>query len=86
MQVQAIEERTGNTAAIAAYLIGGAVAAIGRVAVIAAWARVHRGDQQEARRKFHLPGRARDRDGAGFERFAQHLEHVPFEFRQFIEK
>ena len=86
VQIQTIEQRTGNAGAIALYLIGSAVTATVRVAEIATWTRVHRRDQLEARRKFRLAGRTGNRNGAEFQRFAKHFQDMPLEFRQFIEK
>ena len=47
---------------------------------------VHRGDQLHARREIGLLRGPRNRYDAGFERFAQHFEHVAVEFGQFVEE
>src|SRR5438874_10856765 len=53
---------------------------------IAAGAGVHRTDQLESRRILGLACRARNRDAAGFERFAQGFEYLAVEFRQLVQK
>ena len=57
-----------------------------RIAVPAARAGIHRGDQLASGREVGLLRRARNRDAAGLQRLAQHLEHVPVEFREFVEE
>ena len=57
-----------------------------RIAEITARARVHRGDELHARRKVGLLRGPGYRDDAGFERFAQNLEHVAAELGQFVEE
>src|ERR1700681_141585 len=86
MQVQTIEQRARNSRAITLDLIGCALTATDRVAEIATGTRVHRRDQLEARRKFRLARRTRNRNRAGFQRFAKHFQDAPLEFRQFIEE
>ena len=58
----------------------------GGLSEITAGTGIHRGDQLEARRIFHLQRGARDRHHAAFERLAQALEHAAIELGQFIEK
>jgi hypothetical protein len=67
-------------------LIGLTLAATYRVAETVTGTRIHCRDQLEARRKFRLAHRARNRNRAGFHRFAKHFQDAPLEFRQFIEK
>lgn len=86
LDVDPVEERPGQLAQIARGDVGRAAAAAARVAAPAARARIHRGDQLARRRKIRLQRGARDRDAAGLERLAQRLEHVPVEFRQFVEE
>ena len=62
LDIDAIEQRPGNAIAIAGNLIGSALAAIGRMAEIAARARVHCRHQLEPCRKFDLSRRARHAD------------------------
>lgn len=83
LDVDAIEQRPGQLAQIARRDVGCAAAASGRIAVPAARAGVHRGDQLTGGGKIGLLRGARDRDAAAFERLAQHFEHVPVEFGQF---
>ena len=81
VQVDAVEQGAGYAMAVAGHLFGCAAAAPVAVAVIAARAGVHGGYQLKARGEFNLPRRARHADPAGFQRFAQNFQHVPFEFR-----
>jgi len=86
MQVDAIEQRTGDARAIAAHLVGRAATAAVGIAEISARTGVHGRDQLKARRKIRLARGARNGDRARFQRFAQHLEHAPVELRQLIQK
>jgi len=81
-----VEQRAGDPAAVAGDLVLRATAATVGVTKVAAGTGVHGRDQLEACRKLGLPRGARYRYLAGFQRFAQHFEHVPFEFGQLIEK
>jgi hypothetical protein len=54
------------------------------VTEIAAGAGVHRRDQLEARRKIGLSRRPRNGDVAGFQRFAQHFQHLARKFGQLV--
>ena len=74
--VDAVQQRPGDTALIAAHLRLAALAAPGGMAVPAAFAGVHRAHQHEAAGIGDRAGHARDRDEAVLERLAQHLEHV----------
>ena len=53
---------------------------------MAAAARVHRGDQLDARGECDMRIGPRHIDLAGFERLAQRIEHGALEFREFVEK
>jgi hypothetical protein len=86
LDVDAIEQRPGQLAQIARRDVRCAAAASGRIAVPAARAGVHRGDQLTGGGKIGLLRSARDRDAAAFERLAQHFQHVPVEFGQLVEK
>src|SRR5205814_1729954 len=66
VQVDAIEERSGDAHAIAADRVRRAMAASRVVPEIAARAWIHRGDELETRGKVRLPRGARDRDASGF--------------------
>ncbi len=84
-QVDSVEQRTRNAAAIAALLIDRADA-IRRGAVASRGTRIHRRDQLEARRITDSPGGARQFDHAAFERLPQRLEHASIELGQFVEE
>lgn len=86
LHVDPVQQRPRDAALVMLYHVRAAAASAGRMAVIAARAGVHRGDQLETGGKFGLARRPRDRDAARFHWFAQHFEHAAFEFRQFIEK
>ena len=76
----------GDPGSIARDLVGRAAALARVMAEVAAGARVHRGDELEARGKVGLARRARDGDAARLERLAQHFEHVAAELRQLVEE
>ena len=76
----------GDAAAVARDALGRAAAAAAAVAAMPAGTGVHRRDQLEARRELRLARGARDRHAPGFERLAQHLEHVAVELRQLVEE
>lgn len=85
-QVDTIEKRAGELAAIAGDLVRRAAAFSVRVAVMAARTGIHRGNQLEFGREFRLAGGPGDVNAAGFERLAQGFEHFAIEFRQFVQK
>jgi uncharacterized protein (UPF0335 family) len=86
LQVDAVEQGAGNLVLVAQHRILAAAALAGRMAQPAAGAGIHRRDQLKTGRKIGLARRARDRDVAGFERLAQHFQHVAAEFRQLVEE
>lgn len=67
VQVDAVEQWSGQLGAVALDLLRGAAAAVARVAEIAAWAWVHRRDQLEARGKSYLVARPGNDDMATLE-------------------
>lgn len=77
MEIDAVEDRPGNAAAIALDHLHIAIAATADVACPATRARIHRGDQLEARGIFRSPCRTRDVHRSGLQRFAQHFQRVP---------
>jgi len=79
-QVDAVDERPGKFAAIAADLIWCAAAAAGSIAVKAARTGVHGSDELEAGGENGMAGGAGDVDAAGFERLAQGFQHFAIEF------
>lgn len=86
LQVDAIQQRPGDAILVTRYTIGRATAFVGSMAKVAAWTGVHCGHQLEARREVGLACRTRNRDLAGFERFAQDFQHFSIEFWQFIQE
>ena len=83
-QIDAIQQRAGQFAAIARYLVRRAATA--RLAEMTAGARVHCGDQLEACGKAGAMAGAGDMDVAAFQRLAQGFEHATVELRQLVEK
>lgn len=67
VQIDAVEQRPGQLAAIALDLLGGATATCAGVAEVAARAGIHRRDQLEACRKTHLVVGPGNDDFATFE-------------------
>ncbi len=86
LDVHAVQKRPGHLPLIFHDLVRGAGARALRVAVIAAWAWVHRRDKGKSRRECKGPLRARDADDARFHRFAERFERVRGKFRQFVEE
>jgi hypothetical protein len=86
VQVDAIEQGSGETRPVARHLLLGATAAAPRIAEIATGTRIHRGDELEPRRKDGLPRRPRNMDFAVLEGLAQYLQDAAIEFRQLIQK
>ena len=86
VQVDAIEQWTGNALPITLHLHRAATAFAFQIAEVATRAGVHRRHEHELGRKSDRAGRARDGDATIFERLAQHFERRAFELRQFIEK
>lgn len=84
MQVDSVEQRSGEFAPVAADLFGGAATA--RLAEIAAGTGVHGGDQLKAGRELDPLSGAGDPDPPVFQGFAQALEDAAGEFGEFIEK
>ena len=84
VQVYSVEQRPGNSLEI--FVDGGLGAGAGfhRVAVEAARARVHRGDEREAGRVRERRSGAGDGDVAVFERLAQDFQHVSRKLREFV--
>jgi len=73
VNVDAVQQRPRDTLLVAADHAEGAGALVDRVAVIAAGAGVHRGDEHEIGRKREGAGGAGDGDDVIFHRLAQHL-------------
>src|SRR6188508_1985421 len=86
VQVDAIEQRPGDPAAVSADAFAGAPAERLWIAEMTAGARIHRRDQLEACWKLCLSRRSRNGDQPRFERLAERLERAAAEFRQLVEK
>lgn len=86
VQVDTVEQWAGQLVAVALNLFAAAPAAAGGVAQVTAGAGVHGRHQLEARREAHPVLGPGHHDLAGLQRFAQHLQHSPFELGQFVEK
>jgi hypothetical protein len=86
MQVDTVEQRTGNARLVIRSAAGIEPAAAGVAglggAPAAAW--IHRRHQHETRRIGDAMIGARDRDLAGFERLAQRVERLRLEFRNYV--
>lgn len=80
LQVDAIHQRSRQLAQIARGYLGRAAAAARGITAPAAGTGVHRRDQLAGGGEVSLQADPRDRDAAGFERLAQHLQHVAIEF------
>ncbi len=85
-QVDTVQQRTGNPAAVLPHGAGRAGAGMGRVAVIAALAGVHGRDQLEATGVSGASRRAADGDLAVLQRLPQNFETFAGKFRQFVQK
>src|SRR5262245_50125248 len=86
MQVNAIQQRTGNPLAIALHLGGTATAFAFQVAKVAARAWIHRSDEHELGGESDAARSTGNRDFPIFEWLAHYLQCRSFEFRQFIEE
>src|SRR5271156_6208707 len=86
VDVNAIQQRTGNFRNVALDLHRRAVAFALGVSEKSAGTGIHGGGQHEARRKIHGERCARDGDVAVFQRLAHHFQHVALKFRQLVEK
>ncbi len=86
MQVDTVQQRPGQLAPVALDLLWRALAATGRVTLIAAGTGVHGGNQLEAGGEGQLFPGPGHMDHPRLQRFAQHLQHLAIEFRQFVEK
>ena len=86
VQVDAVEQRAGELAAVAGDLLRGAAAAAAGIAKIAAGAGIHRRHQLEARREAHLVAGPGDNDLPAFQGLAQHLQHLAVELGQLVQE
>ena len=86
VDVDAVEQRTGDFAEVALDLSGGADAVVGGVAVVAAGAGVARGNEHERGGELYAVLGPRDADFAVFERLAHHFEGLAIELGEFVEE
>jgi hypothetical protein len=86
LQVDAVEQRTGDSRPVSGDLIRRAAALVTALAEKAARARVHRRDELEACRETCLSCCPGNVDLPRFERLAQHFEHASIPLRWFVEE
>ena len=86
LDIHTIQQGAGKTAAILGNLGWGAYTGLVGVTEIAAGAGIHGGNKLKTRREGALPGGSGNMDFAGLQRFPQHFENTPREFRHFIQK
>ena len=86
MNIDAIEQRSGDPPNVALDHHRRAVALPGAVPEITARTRVQGCNQHESCRKAERHGGARDRDGSVFQRLAHDFEHVARELGQFVQE
>ena len=79
MDIDPIEQWTGNSAHVAFDLGGVAIATAARIGSIAAWAWVQRGDEHEVGWEGRAAHGARDSHHSVFERLTHHLERFAVE-------
>lgn len=84
LHVDAVEQGTGNAVPVALRRLVRAMALAGRMALPAAGTGIHGGHELEARREVGLVRGARDGDAAGFQRLAQHLQHLAIELGYYM--
>ena len=81
VNVDAVEQRTRDPAAVSLYPLGAASAVAARVAEVTAGTGIHCRDELESRRIVGLTAGAGNRDPTTFHRFPQNFEHMSAEFR-----
>ncbi len=86
MDVDAVEEGSGDFVHIAQNLAGGTDAAVSGVAVITAWAGIHGGDEHEGGGVVDAVLGTTDGDMTVFKGLAKHLKDTTGELRQLIEE
>ena len=86
LDIDAIEQRAGHPALVAAHLVLAAAAGLAGVAVMPAGTRVHGRDQLEPGRELGLARGPGDHDATGLQRLAQHFEYPPVEFGQLVQE
>ena len=86
MTIDPVEQRPRQAGLVIARAARIAVAALHRIAGIAAAARVHRGDELDPRRERHVRVRPGNVDLPRLQRLAQRIEHRALEFGQLVEE
>jgi hypothetical protein len=86
VNVNAVEERTGDALLVFGHYAGGAGAGFDRVAVVTAGAGVHGGDQLEGSREGERAVRAADGDDFIFDGLAHHFQNARAELGQLIQQ
>jgi len=86
VEIDAVEQRSGNSLAITLDLDRTAAAFAFQIAEVSARAWIHRGHEHELGRKCDAAGGARDRDFAVFERLAHDFERGAFKLGELVEK
>jgi transposase len=84
--VDTVDQRPGNPAPVPLDLFLTALAAAGRMAQVAAGARIHCGDELEARGELRAPRGTRHRDAAALERLTQDFQHATVELGELVEE
>ena len=86
LEVDAVQQRSGEPAAVLADLRRGAAAYPLRITEVAAGAGIHRRDQLKTGRKSGSPRRPGDMDFAGFQRLPQYLQYRTGELGHFVQE
>ena len=86
VDVDAVEEGTGNFRHVAVNRRSCAAAFLRGMIVVTAGTGVHGGDQHKIRGIIHGVSRPADGDFAVFQRLAHHFEHRPLVFGQFVQE
>lgn len=86
LDIDAVQQRAGDAVLVTQADVCRAAAGHALVAVVAARAGIHGGDQLEVGGEVGMPCRARDGDVAGFHRLAQHVQHAAVELGQLVEE
>jgi hypothetical protein len=86
VEVDAVEQRAGDLGLIVGGTARRAGAGEARISQMSAAARVHGGDQLDARGERHMRVGAGHRHGPGLQRLAQRIEHGALELGQLVEE
>ena len=86
MQVDAVEQRPGDTGLIIRGALGGPATSKRRIPQMAAPARIHRRHELHARREGDVRICPGDADVAGLERLPKRIQNTALEFWQLVEE